>query len=141
MSRTHLRPARARLGVLWGWAMAVAVAAGCGGIDDRPARWSYISPAIIQPACATASCHSAQAKIANVQLDTVATGYCALVGPSAANTTCRLAGFVFPGNPLRSKVIHLLRADEVRRMPRDAPLPDADIELIERWILAGAKDD
>src|SRR6516162_6017594 len=38
---------------------AAASLAGCGSADDtRPAQWSYIYPAIIQPSCATASCHS-----------------------------------------------------------------------------------
>ena len=41
-------------------AATVATGVGCGGThDDRPAKWSFISPTIIEPACATVNCHSA----------------------------------------------------------------------------------
>jgi hypothetical protein len=45
--------------------------------------------------------------------------------------------FVVPGDPA-STLMSLLEGDERRRMPPDAPLPAADIELIRRWIEAGA---
>ena len=32
----------------------------------------------------------------------------------------------------------MLRAQGAARMPPDRPLPEADIELVERWILNGA---
>ncbi len=48
----------------------VACLAGCGGADNRPAKWSYIAPAIIEPNCATVSCHSSVAQRAGVILDT-----------------------------------------------------------------------
>ena len=34
----------------------------------------------------------------------------------------------------------MLRGQEIARMPPDQPLPDADIALIEAWILAGARE-
>lgn len=34
----------------------------------------------------------------------------------------------------------MMRARGAQRMPPDRPLPLADIELIEGWILAGAKE-
>lgn len=109
--------------------------AGCVLEDDRPARWSVISDAIIQPSCGTAACHSALAETADVVLDSREAGYSALVYSSAS------AGpFVRPGDP-DSPLLYLLRGDEVTRMPPDAPLPPADIALIEEWILAGAEDD
>lgn len=49
--------------------------------------------------------------------------------------------FVVPGDPTRSKLMYLLRGEEVRNMPPDVPLPDIDIELIEEWILRGAPCD
>lgn len=118
--------------------VALAVLAGCGGEDDRPARWSYISAAIIQPNCATAGCHSSYAATGGIQLHTPSAGYTMLVGsgddPQAAN-------FVVPGRPDASKLMYLLRGEEIWRMPPDGPLPQADIDLIERWILEGAPQD
>jgi hypothetical protein len=115
-----------RIGVL------VAVAgAGCGGTtDDRPATWSYIYPAIIQPSCATASCHSAVADRAGVNLEGRVTAYNTLLGRN----------FVFPGDIMTSELLHLLRAEGTQRMPPDFPLPAADVQLIQTWIQMGAND-
>jgi hypothetical protein len=45
----------------------LAMSAGCGGDnDDRPQQWSFIYPAIIEPSCATASCHSNYTREAGV---------------------------------------------------------------------------
>jgi hypothetical protein len=104
-------------------------ALGCGGeTDDRPARWSVISPAIMQPSCATANCHSELANRAGVNLSDVDVGYSSLVDRH----------FVVPGDAPRSSVLHLMRANGARRMPPDFPLPAADILLVERWIADGA---
>jgi hypothetical protein len=35
----------------------------------------------------------------------------------------------------------MLRADGAERMPPDRPMAESDIQLIERWILNGAKND
>lgn len=103
--------------------------AGCGsGVDDRPATWSFISPAIIQPSCATASCHSDAGQRAGVILAEPKEGYDVL--------TSRF--FVVPGQPAQSEMVALMRARGARRMPPDFALPEADIQLIERWIEAGA---
>lgn len=111
----------------------VLAALGCGDpVQDRPARWSYISAAIIQPSCATAGCHSKLTRTLGLELETREGGWVGLVD----------ANFVVPGRPEQSKLLYLLRGQEVpRRMPPDAPLPDADIALVERWILEGARND
>ena len=46
---------------------------------------------------------------------------------------------VTPYDPSQSLLVHMLRAQGAARMPPDRPLPEADIELVERWILNGAK--
>jgi hypothetical protein len=116
--------------------LLIVVLGACGASeDDRPARWSYIATAIVLPNCATAGCHSKQTATAGLQLDTVDGAYTQLVGPSGRGN------FVIPGDPERSQIMHLLRGTEIKRMPPDQPLPNADIELVERWILAGAKAD
>lgn len=95
--------------------------------SDRPATWAYLHAAVIVPSCATSSCHSDRAETAGIALDDVEAAYDAL-----------LAGkYVIPGDPA-STLMSLLTGDERRRMPPDAPLPAADIELVRRWIEAGA---
>ena len=105
------------------------LAAGCGGTTEtRPADWSYISTAIIQPSCATANCHSTLAKRSGVVLDRISDGYFQLV--------CR--HFVVPMAPASSAVIALMKGQGSRRMPPDFALPDEDINLISAWITGGA---
>jgi hypothetical protein len=111
-------------------ALALACA-GCGGADTRPATFSFIAPAIIEPSCATASCHSAVAQQAGVVLEPRATAYATLQGRF----------FVIPMHPEQSEMVALIQAEGARRMPPDFPLPEADIELIVKWINDGASND
>jgi hypothetical protein len=103
------------------------VAACTGDPAERPATWEYLHPAIVAPSCATSSCHSERVETAGVALDEADAAYEALIGRR----------FVVPGDPA-STLLFLLEGDERRRMPPDAPLPAADIELIRSWIEAGA---
>jgi hypothetical protein len=104
------------------------LAAACtGDPGDRPATWAYLHPAIIAPSCATSSCHSARVVTAGVALDEAGEAYDDLIERR----------FVVPGDPA-STLMPLLEGDERGRMPPDAPLPAADIELIRAWIEAGA---
>jgi hypothetical protein len=135
-------------------------AAGCGQVDDRPAEWGYISPAIFQPNCATTSCHGPAAAVSGLDFSTPGNGYTSLtqlwiwvVFPPDASTplgtpcatqngtlVCeeRERPLVTPYDPAGSRVVNMLRARDAPRMPPDRPLPEADIELVERWILNGA---
>ena len=113
-------------------ALVAAAVVGCGTTtDDRPAKWSFISPAITEPSCATVNCHSAIAQKAGVDLHDRASGYATLAG----------RGFVDPSMPDASAVIHMMRGEGSLRMPPDEPLPEADIVLIKNWIAAGATND
>lgn len=121
---------------------ALAALAACGGEDDRPASFSYIHAAILQPNCTTSSCHTDLNAQAGVKLDDPDAAYVILVGqvcdPEAAPAEDQ-RNYVLPGDPARSRLVRLLRGDEVRRaMPPDRPLPAPDIDLIERWIRDGA---
>jgi hypothetical protein len=122
-----------------------AVAGGCGGEEDvRDPYWGYISAAIVQPNCATSSCHSSGAAVAGLNLSTYEDGYTSL-------RTLRLAprkmtmgmepprAIVNAYNPAESRMVHMLRATGARRMPPERPLAEADIALIEKWILEGAQ--
>lgn len=122
-----------------------AVTGACGSEEDlRDPVWGYISPAIIQPNCATSSCHSKAVAAAGLDLSTLDNGYISLLqlklAPRPGNVEPPRA-MVLPGNPDESRVMHMLKADGTRRMPPDRPLAGADVDLIGRWILNGAKND
>ena len=126
--------------------MVLAATAGaCGGEEDvRDPVWGYISPAIIQPNCATSSCHSKAAAVAGLDLSTTETGFQSLLNLKLSQRVTSKAepprAMVIPFNPDESRMLHMLRADGARRMPPDRPLAGADIALIEQWILQGAQD-
>jgi hypothetical protein len=95
---------------------------GCGDLtDERPAKWSFISATIAEPQCATVNCHSAVAKRDNLDLSSRDVGICY--------------------NP-KSFVENLkMPIGKVRRMPPDAPLPAADIELWAKWAATDGTND
>ena len=113
------------------------IGAACAPDEDpRPASFTYIWAAIIQPNCTTSGCHSAHTATFGLQLDSKNGAYLFLTAGSVMgeNQTTLPANYVVPGDPLRSRLLYLLRGDETFRMPPDGPLPDPDIALIERWI-------
>jgi hypothetical protein len=133
------------------------VTAGCGS-PDRPASWAYISPVILQPSCASGSCHSPAAAAAGLDFSDPDRGYSSLTrlwvwivdrtkegtaGCSHASGTvvCEelFRPLVTPYDPAASRLIAVLRGRNAPRMPPDRPLDEADIRLIENWILDGAK--
>jgi hypothetical protein len=124
----------------FGFLLLVASLAGCGAAtDDRPAKWSFIAPAIIEPNCATVSCHSAVAQRAGVILEPAQTAYATLtkrhfvvICPADA-TACTSDTAV-----ATSEILSLLRAEGSQRMPPDQALPESDIHLIQNWIANGA---
>ena len=136
---------------------ALLLAAGCTDVDNRPHAWGYISPIILQPNCATASCHSRETAVAGLDLSTPDRGYQSLMAqevlvatsggsPAAgcqqvgATTFCpRARPLVTPYDPDQSRLVNMLRARGAPRMPPDRPLPEPDITLIENWILDGAR--
>lgn len=127
-------------------AFAGAAAVGCGGAeDDRDPVWSYIAPALMQPNCATSSCHSEAAAVAGLDFSTAERGYKSLLALKLPlremDAPAKARPLVTPFVPTESRLVNMLHADGARRMPPDRPLAAADIALVERWILNGAKDD
>ena len=125
-------------------AVLIGLTGGCGE-DDRPATWDYVYAAVIAPNCTTSSCHTRQNAQAGVQLQDPDAAYTILLGHPCRdepNESDPPRNFVDPGRPETSRLMYLLRGDEVRRrMPPDRPLPPPDIDLIQRWILEGATCD
>jgi hypothetical protein len=112
--------------------LAVSIPSACGSdVDDRPATFSYIQAAILVPNCATSGCHSAQSAVGGVNFEERHQAYDYLT----------FERFVIPGQLHNSPLLKLLRGREIWKMPPDQALPEADIHLIEKWILAGATDD
>jgi hypothetical protein len=134
---------------------------GCSG-DPRPAEWSYISAAITAPNCATSSCHSRATAAAGLDFSDAGRGYRSLTAlyvwipnPTAAELKtlpCQLTDqgvqvcyqpfrpLVTPFVPADSRLVNVLRARGAARMPPDRPMNEADIRLIEQWILDGARE-
>ena len=113
-------------------AAATLAVSGCGvEQDDRPLELDYIVTTILAPSCGTAACHSSRIKTAGVAFDTV----------EAAREAFDSDPLVIEGDPDASGLIFLLvgATEPNKRMPKDAPLPDADIDLLRRWIAAGAE--
>jgi hypothetical protein len=151
-SRTRILAAVGVLAALSSGALLL----GCGGdTDDRPTAWSYIYPAIIEPSCATASCHSNFTRRAGVNFGLVDEAYYQMVCRHFV-TTCPTATMPLPAVcnqpgatsdatcPARaaadSQIIHQMRAEGAPRMPPDFALPEVDIQLVERWIALGAQN-
>lgn len=106
-------------------------AGGCGvEADPRPASLDYIQATILVPSCATAACHSKFNQRADRIFD----------DPDIILEQVYGTG-VTPGDSSDSLLVTFyLTGDGEYRMPADAPLPDADIALIARWIDEGALD-
>lgn len=110
----------------------LASIAGCADPGERDANWDFIHAAIIEPSCATASCHSSLSKTAGVNLEDVDEAYDFLVSENDE------PGFVIPMDE-NSALLYLLNGNERKLMPPDGPLPKADIDLIKEWISQGAE--
>jgi hypothetical protein len=141
MSGRLLNFMRAATRSSFGFTLGFLTLVGCGGIDNRPAKWSYIAPAIIEPNCATVSCHSSVAQRAGVILEPAQTAYNTLTSrhfvvacdANSAPTCMDMAVGT-------SEILYLMRAQGSQRMPPDQALPEADIHLIQTWIADGAQN-
>lgn len=128
-------------------AWVAVLSSGCADVDDRPATWSYVYATIIQPNCTTSSCHTSPSSTAGLRFETRVSAYNYLTGRNCEtadpvdSSTEADHNFVVPFQPESSKLMYLLRGEEVRNMPPDVPLPDVEIDLIAAWILEGAPCD
>jgi hypothetical protein len=134
MAASH---ARFRCGATAVLALACAALGACADVEDRPATWSYVHATIIAPNCTTSNCHTDISRAAGISFDDPDEGYRALAGVTCGGGTAN--DLVVAGQPEVSKLMYLLRGEEIRRMPPDVPLPETEIEIIQRWIEEGAQ--
>lgn len=121
----------------------LALLFACADPDDRSAAWSYVHATVIRPGCTTAMCHSKLGAAGGVDLSSPSTAYVFLVGRGCdvppGEPGFPDGNFVAPGRPEASRLMYLLRGEGGSIMPPDSPLPDAEIGLVENWILEGAR--
>jgi hypothetical protein len=117
------------------WIPAIALAA-CGTTDDRrPRTVEYVTQAILAPNCGNAQCHSQFRQELGYAFDTVENARPSLidlVGPIQLDARGEPVG-----SAADSRMMNVLTRT-IDPMPYDQPLPDADQDLIARWIDFGA---
>jgi hypothetical protein len=132
-----------------------AAASMASGGDDRdrlvltcrrprpPVGFAVVQREVFARSCTSFSCHGA-ATAGGLDLSPDG-AYASLVGVAPANPAASAAGLlrVAPGDPDRSFLLHklagTLEAGEGDRMPRvGISLPASRIDLVRRWISAGA---
>ncbi len=107
--------------------MLLAALASCTDPSEREADWEFIHAAIIEPSCATSSCHSSLSMTAGINFEDVDASYDFLLDQF----------FVVPFDQ-NSNLLFLLNGVERPLMPPDGPLPKADVDLVKAWIAEGA---
>lgn len=115
-------------------AVAALLLSACGEADDRPQNLDYITKSILAPNCASAVCHSSFRQEDGFVFDTVDNARATFQGDP------QLIGFEESDpNKTPGLILNLtIEQTGAPRMPYDAPLPDADVALIESWLRAGA---
>ncbi len=102
---------------------AVALPAGAQG--DGPPDWDDASVVFVRRCN---MCHSQLGASRGLRLDSYA----------AALAGSQWGAVLVPGNPDASELMLRLRGDSAPRMPfLGPPLPQDEIDVIERWIVAG----
>jgi hypothetical protein len=104
-----------------------ALLASCGtSPDSRPATVEVISLEILAPTCGQVQCHSTSTAIQGYAFDTLEASKASL------RELVRAGG---RGDDL----VEVLEDTGGNRMPPDSPLDQQDIDLIKKWIAAGAQ--
>ncbi len=107
--------------------------------DAPPPSLAHIEATIFAKACSFEACHGGSRPQEGMRLD--GRTHRILVGQPSAQVPSRMR--VVPGDPEASYLFEKITRDpptEGDRMPADFPLSAARIELIRRWIAAGAPD-
>ena len=124
--------------------IAVLWCTACDAVDDRPATLQYITPAILEPSCAKAECHSSFKMEVGDDYSSVESARFTMINNAQVlfpdntkfgdNSASYFVQELTTGNP---SILDPTSTTKIR-MPYDEPLPLEDIKLIERWIADGA---
>jgi hypothetical protein len=109
----------------------------CGVSDDRPRTLEYITQTVLAPSCAAAECHTAFKREVGDQFDTVDAARQSIVINALVDTLDPKASVLYGSITVGEPSILSPGSGNVR-MPFEAPMPDADVALILRWIEDGA---
>jgi hypothetical protein len=119
-------------------ALLGAASAACGATDDRPRTLAYITDTILAPTCAAAQCHSAFKREVGDQFDTVEAARLSIVANNLVSTEDPTGSTLYESITIGA-LSEIDRSAGRIRMPYDAPMPDADVQLILDWITDGAE--
>lgn len=122
-------------------AWVLALLAACGTTtDDRPRTIGYITEAILAPTCGEAECHSTFRQSRNDVFDTVAGARRSLVDNGLILFDSPTFDPAKPDNA--ALIVWITQTDPyglgIGRMPYDAPMPNADVNLLKEYIREGA---
>lgn len=124
---------------------AGGASAGSSGSGAASATFTQVY-ALFKTSCAGATCHIGARSVGDMlSFDDQATAYKGLV--DAASVSCTGEKRVVAGDPNKSELVHTLQRTTIGscvrtpRMPDNQPkLPQADIDRVVAWVMAGAPD-
>ncbi len=123
------------------WYLVVALVACGTTTDNRPIDARYITEAILAPTCGAAQCHSTFSQNRGDVFDTLEGMRRSIVN----NGLVVLDSTAFdPADPPSAALIQWVTKIDplglgIGRMPYDAPMPNEDVYLLERWITGKTK--
>jgi hypothetical protein len=118
-----------------GCLVLLALASACGtSTDDRPPTLAFVTETILKPTCAQAECHSTFAQQKGYDFETVATARASFQNDPVLVDVDDI-GTTTPPTLILNLTIE--QGPGALRMPFDAPIPNADVDLIQKWMEAG----
>jgi hypothetical protein len=138
--RQHTRRAFAR-GTLVAW-LTLTAACDDGEQTDAPPTFTEVHERVLQTGCVFVTCHKSGASAAGMMALDRDVAHANLVDVPAAMAPGKIR--VVPGDPDASYVMEKLTNPMPtvgEQMPPDAPLEQERIDLVRKWIEAGAADD
>jgi hypothetical protein len=122
-------------------ALALALLVACGTTrDDRPRTIQYVTEAILAPTCGAAECHSTFSQAKGDVFDTVTAARRSLVRNGLIDLDSSVNDPADPDNA--QLIVWITHTDPyglgIGRMPLDAPMPNADVNLLKEYIRESA---
>jgi hypothetical protein len=116
----------------------------CGGMSSALDFTKIYNDVLSKPSYTCLACHGGTAPMGAFDIGTIDKAYTTLLGSGAGGkTTCAMSPtYVKPNDPANSYLLNMLVMAKTRCTPNLMPLGGmmdaADVDLITRWIMAGA---